>query len=409
MIRLKLEKMAHGGPAMGRHEGRVVFVPYALPGETVDVEIGTGKKGWARARLVEVIEPAPERVTPGCPHFGPHACGGCQWQHATYAAQLEYKREVVRDQLARLGGLSDVVVHPTQAVSEPWHYRNHMRLHASPDGLGYVSADGRRIQPIVVCPITPPLVFELFDELDLDIEGLERLSLRAGVNTGQQMVIFEMAGDEPLELEVDRPVSCVLLLEDGTPVTLVGNDHFFERVAGREYRVSAGSFFPVNTAGAEALVEMVAETLSLRPHQTLLDLYCGVGLFSLGLAERAGQVIAVEAHSGSAADARFNVEAAGLDNVQVVQQDVGDYLAAFKETAHAILVNPPRTGCGPEVMSRLAGLRPARLVYVSGDPATLARDARVMVDAGYRLAQVQPLDLFPQTYHVEAVALFERS
>ncbi len=409
MSTLKLTQMAHGGPALGRHQGKVFFVPYALPGETVAVEVETSKKGWVQARLIEVIEPSPDRVTPPCPHFGPDACGGCQWQHICHSAQLAYKTDVVRDQLARLGGLTDVHVQPTRAVGEPWGYRNHVQLHASPTGLGYVAADGQRVEPVGTCPIMHPLVAALFEELDIEIEELEGLSLRAGVNTGQQMVIFETADDEPFELTVDRPVSCVLMLSDGTPVTLVGRDHLFERVAGHDYRVSAGSFFRVNTAGAEALVDTVVSYLTPHPHETLLDLYCGVGLFSLALAGRVGRVIAVEAQPSAVADARFNVEAAGLDNVRVVAGDVATALATLDEPVQAIIADPPRSGCGPAVMGRLAALQPERLVYVACDPATLARDAKIFAEAGYRLVEVQPLDLFPQTYHVESVGLFAKS
>jgi 23S rRNA (uracil1939-C5)-methyltransferase len=409
MITLQLTQMAHGGSALGRYEGKVFFVPYALPGETVTVEVESGKKRWARARLVEVVEPSPERIEPPCPYFGPHACGGCQVQHACYAAQLGYKTEVVRDQLARLGGLSDAPVQPTRAVGDAWEYRNHVQLHPSPAGLGYMSADGQGVQPIDACPIMHPLVADLFAELDLDLEDLERVSLRAGVNTGQQMVVFETVDDEPFELFVDKPVSCVLMLKDGTPVTLVGHDHFFERVGGHAYRISAGSFFQVNTAGAQALLETVADYLAPRPYETLVDLYCGVGLFSVALAGRLSQVIAVESYPASVTDARFNVSAAGLDNVRVIQDDVAHFLANLDEAIHAAIVDPPRSGCGSDVMSRLAALGPERLVYVACDPATLARDAKTMVAAGYHLAEVQPLDLFPQSYHIESVALFVRS
>jgi 23S rRNA (uracil1939-C5)-methyltransferase len=408
MVTLKLTQMAHGGSAIGRYQGKVFFVPYALPGETVAVEVETSKKGWARTHLVEVIEPSPERTAPACPHFGPEACGGCQWQHIRYSAQLAYKTDVVHDQLARLGGLTDVVVRPTHAVGEPWSYRNHVQLHAAPGGLGYVAADGQRVEPINTCPIMHSLVAELFDELDIDIEGLERLSLRAGVNTGQQMVIFETIGDEPFELMVDRPVSCVLMQGNGTPVVLVGNDHLFEQVAEQEYRVSAGSFFQVNTPGAEALVGTVASYLSCHPHETLLDLYCGVGLFSLALAAEVAQVIAVEAQPAAAADARFNVESAGLDNVRVIEGDVAKTLAALDEPVHLVIVDPPRSGCGLEVVARLASLGPRRLVYVACDPATLARDAKTFAATGYHLVEIQPLDLFPQTYHIESVGLFVR-
>jgi 23S rRNA (uracil1939-C5)-methyltransferase len=400
--------MAHGGPAMGRYQGKVFFVPYALPGETVGVEVETSKRGWARARLTEVIEPSPERTAPACPHFGPDACGGCQWQHIHYPAQLHYKADVVRDQLARLGGLNDVPVRPARAVGEPWGYRNHVQLHSSPHGLGYVSADGKRVVPIDTCPIMHPLIAELFSELEIEIENLERLSLRVGDNTGHQLVIFETTDDEPFELMVDRPVSCVLVLGDGTSVTLVGNDYLFERVAGHQYRVSAGSFFQVHTDGAEALLETVADYLSPRPHQTLLDLYSGVGLFSIALATQVARVIAVEADPAAAADAHFNIVAAGLDNVQVINHDVAHGLTNLHEPIHSVIVDPPRSGCGPDVIRRLVSLRPERLVYVACDPATLARDARIIANSGYSLDEVQPLDLFPQTYHIESVALFVR-
>ncbi len=408
MVTLQLTQMAHGGPALGRSGGKVFFVPYALPGETVAVEIETSKKKWARARLTKVLEPSPERTEPACPHFGPTACGGCQWQHVRYPAQLAFKTDVVRDQLARLGGLSEPPVCAARAVGEPWAYRNHVQLHASPNGLGYVSADGKRVEPIRTCPIMHPVVAELFEELDVESDALERLSLRVGESTGQQLLIFETTDDEPFELMVDRPVSCVLMLEDGTPVTLVGNDHLLERVAGRDYRVSAGSFFQVNTAGAEALIELVVGYLSLHPYETLLDLYCGVGLFSLALADQAAQVIAVEAHPSAAADARHNVQTAMLDNVRVIHDDVANMLSNFHEPAHAAIVDPPRSGCGREVMQHLPALRLKRLVYVACDPAALARDARIITDAGFRLVEVQPLDLFPQTFHVESVALFAR-
>jgi 23S rRNA (uracil1939-C5)-methyltransferase len=408
MLTLELTHMAHGGPAMGRYQGKVFFVPYALPGETVSVEVETGKKGWARARLVEIIEPSPDRVVPPCLHFGARACGGCQWQHIHYPAQLRYKADVVRDQLARLAGLSQVPVRPTRVVSEPWEYRNHVQLHASPDGLGYVAADGQRVEPIRICPIMHPLIADLFDELDVEVESLERLSLRAGQNTGQQLVIFETGDDQPFELVVDRPVSCVLLLADGTPVTLVGRDHLYEQVADYRYRVSAGSFFQVNTGGAEALVDTVTELLSPRPHETVLDLYSGVGLFSLPLATQVAQVIAVEADPGAAADVSFNASAVGLDNVRIINDDVASALAGLDETVHTVVADPPRTGCGPDVARRLVSLGPKRLVYVACDPATLARDAKIISDAGYHLADVLPLDLFPQTYHIECVALFVR-
>jgi 23S rRNA (uracil1939-C5)-methyltransferase len=254
-----------------------------------------------------------------------------------------------------------------------------------------------------------PVVAELFEELDIDAEDLLTVGLRAGVRTGQQLVVFETVDDEPLELSVDSPVACVLMRSDGVAVTLVGRDYLVEEVAGHTYRVSAGSFFQVNTAGAGALIETVTAYLAPQSHQALLDAYAGVGLFSVALASQVSHVIAVEASPAAVADARYNVQTAGLDNVEVIGGDVAEALSTLDQPVQLAIVDPPRAGCGPNVVARLAGLEVERLVYVACDPATLARDAKLLTSAGYQLVEVQPLDLFPQTYHIESVALFVRN
>ena len=408
-IELQLTAMAHGGPALGRHEGRIVFVPYGAPGDTVLVEIETSKKDWARARLIEVVTPSPDRVSPPCPYFGPRGCGGCQWQHIRYEAQLRYKTAIVRDQLARLAGLGDVLIRPMQPVGEPWAYRNHVQLHPAPQGLGYISADDdQRVEPIAKCLIMHPLLAELYEQLDLEMEGLVQLSLRAGVRTGQRMMIFETEDEEPFEIEVDVPVSCVLLRRDGLPITLVGWDFLEEEVAGYRYKVSAGSFFQVNTAGAEALVHTVSELLAPQAHQQLLDLYAGVGLFSVPMAQHVARVIAVEENPMAVLDARENLQRAGVDNAEVIQGDVTEVLHTLESPIELAVADPPRAGCGAAVITRLAELGVERLALVACDPATLARDARTLEEHGYRLVEVRLFDLFPQTYHIESVALFVR-
>jgi 23S rRNA (uracil1939-C5)-methyltransferase len=409
-IELQLTGMAHGGPALGRHQGQVIFVPYGAPGDTVLAQIETSKKNWARAHLVEILTPGPERVQPPCSHFGARACGGCQWQHLDYAAQLRHKADVVRDQLARLGGLTDPPVRPTRPVGDPWGYRNYVQLHASEGGLGFAAADdGQRVEPIAACPIMHPLVAQLYDELDLDMEGLLRLSLRAGIRTGQQMVIFETEDEEPFEVEVDFPVSCVLLRSDGLPITLVGRHYLMEEVGGRSYQVTAGSSFQVNTPGADALVDAVTELLAPQPHLTLLDMYAGVGLFSVALADRVAKVIAVEADPLAVLDMRANLLSSGLDNTEVVEADPAHALEELTGPMHLAVADPPRAGCGATVLKHLAALGVERLVIVACDPTALARDTRILTDTGYRLAEVRPLDLFPQTYHIECAALFVRS
>jgi len=415
---LQLTAIAHGGAALGRHEGRVIFVPYALPGETVRIEIAEDKGRYAFARLIDVLAPSPDRAPSPCPYFGPTGCGGCQWQHVDYQAQLRFKAEIVADQLTRIGKFSAPPVRPTLPDSSGRAYRNHAQFHPAPgEGLGFqgasvgrprrrgLRAEGHGVVAVDECLILHSLLCDLYATLDLDLPGLTRLSLRAGTETGDLMLIFEMADDLPPALEIDLPVSCVLLLSDGIHVNLIGNNYFTEIVAGRTYRISAPSFFQVNTPQAAQLVRLVTEYLDLRGDETVLDGYCGVGLFTAHLAERAGLVVGVELAPSAVADLLENT--AEFDNVEVIEGPIEAVLPDLDIPLDAAVLDPPRAGVDRFALDALVAHHPTRVVYVSCDPATLARDAKRLARAGYRLVEVQPVDMFPQTYHVESVACFE--
>jgi 23S rRNA (uracil1939-C5)-methyltransferase len=403
---LELTAVAHGGTALGRHEGRVIFVPYALPGEMVRVEVVEEQQRYAHARLLEVLTPSADRVQPPCPYFG--RCGGCHWQHAAYQAQLRFKTQVVTDQLTRIGRLSNPPVEPTLADPTGWAYRNQARFHpATGEGLGFYTAGGEEVVPIETCLILHPLLSELYDLLDLDLPNLTALTLRCGAATQELMIVLETADDEPPALLLDLPVSCALLLSDGTAVNLIGSNHFHEVIAGRTYRVSAPSFFQANSEQAARLVELALAYLEPQSHQHILDGYCGVGLFTVPLAEQAGLVTAVEEHTAAVEDLLVNTEE--MDNVIVVEGTVEAALANLEAPLDAALVDPPRTGLTMEALGGLVAAAPQRLVYVSCDPATLARDSRALVSAGYRLDRVQPLDMFPQTHHIETISRWTRT
>jgi len=402
---IELTAMAHGGAALGRHEGRVVFVPYALPGETARVEIVEDKGRFAFARVTEILTSSPDRIDSQCPHFGPAGCGGCQWQHIAYPAQLSYKAGIVTDQLRRIAQVENVLANSTLPDPSGWAYRNHVQFHPAPQGgLGLQAADGRGVVEVASCPIVHPLLAELYQALDFNLEGLQRLSLRAGTETGERMLVFEMKGDAPPTLEADIPLSCVLLLSDDTYVNLIGSNYIMEEVMDWAYRISAPSFFQVNTRQANRLVKEVLGYLELSGSETVLDAYCGVGLFTVQIAQKAGLVVAIESAHSAIEDLMENTQS--IDNVDVIEGPVEAVLGNLDVPIDAAVVDPPRAGLDRFALDALADLQPERLVYVSCDPATLARDAKRLIRRGYSLEQVQPIDLFPQTYHIESVALF---
>jgi 23S rRNA (uracil1939-C5)-methyltransferase len=399
--------MAHGGAAVGRHEGRAIFVPYTLAGERVRAQITQDKGRFAYAEAVEIVSRSPARAEPPCPHFGPGQCGGCQWQHIAYAQQLEYKRLIVIDQLERIGKLRSPIVHPTLPSPSPWGYRAHMTFSAGPDGaLGFWSDDNSRIIPIEECHILHPELMKLFGQLDLEALAVSRVRFQIGSNPADQMMILEIEGEDAPEVEVDLPISVNLLTGDNEPVNLIGSPHVTYTIRGRSFRVTAGGFFQVNLPMAEALVEEVIGRLNLHGGESALDLYSGVGLFTAFIAGQAEFVTSVESYPPAVTDADLNL--AEFDNVDLIEGTVEAVLADLDGPFEAVVVDPPRAGLGPKVTAGLIRLRPPRIVYVSCDPATFARDAAQLAASGYRLLDVQPIDMFPQTYHIECVATLER-
>lgn len=348
---MTIEKLVHGGSGMAAHEGRKVFVPFSAPGDVVEVEIVAEHPGYLEAELLAIVEPAPCRTAPRCPVFG--VCGGCQWQHISYEAQLEWKGRILAETLARVGKIDDPPV--LRALPSPmqWNYRDRMQLHVDSRGrVGYYRRGSKEVVE--------------FEECAIAAEALNReLRERRG--------------------EISR------------------------RDRGIALRAHRGEgFSQINPGQNENLRALVCEWLGQVPHSSVLELHAGSGNFTFALARVAGSVIATEIDGRAVALAARAQERERACNVQFHRMDDARAVIRFGRFAEAVILDPPRKGC-PEAIGAIAEALPRTVLYVSCDPATLSRDLRSLSVAGYRLIRAMPVDMFPQTFHIEALAMLSRS
>jgi 23S rRNA (uracil1939-C5)-methyltransferase len=404
-IEVELTTLAHGGEALGRlPDGRAVFVPFALPGERVRARVIEEKSRYLRAELVEVISPSAQRVPPRCAHYG--VCGGCHYQHLLYEAQLAARSVVLSDQLERIGGIAIPPVQPAVA-SQPWNYRNHVQFHLTPGGkLGYYTHDARRVFPVEECHLPQELINRVWPQLEFDgLPEVERVGLRQG-DEGDLQLILESSDPRPPEINIEELDISVVHLSPAGSLVLAGSAATTITLLGRSFQVSAGSFFQVNPSMAEKMVAYVLGEANLPAEAVLLDVYCGVGLFSAFLAPLARRLIAIEASEQACNDFAANLDE--FDHVELYQAPAEDVLPVLDAKPDLIIVDPPRSGLGRGCLQALLTLFAPVIVYVSCDPATLARDGRRLIQGGYQLQKITPFDLFPQTYHVESVSIWER-
>ena len=386
-VQVTLTSTDEFGAAIGQDDDGERFVAaFGIPGETVIVEVREETDSGIVGEVVEVLDSSPDRVEPRCAHFG--VCGGCQLQHMEYGAQTELKTRTVRDQMRRIGGFADAPVSPMVGAASPWNYRNHARFTVRREGsTGFTHWFTHRFEPVDECHIMDPRINDVRSSLDGRLGGTARqLGVRVGANTSSYLIHPKLAPADSGEFETGQ----------------TGHD---EQLAGVLFRVSAASFFQVNTHQAERMASLVRDGLRLGGADVLLDAYAGVGTFAALFSPLCSRVIAVEESTAAIRDARENL--AGLPNVEIVEAKTEDYLDALDVRPDGVILDPPRSGCDPRVIDSIRRLRPERVVYVSCDPATLARDLRRLVLSGYRVEDITPLDMFPQTYHIECVATLE--
>jgi 23S rRNA (uracil1939-C5)-methyltransferase len=403
--------MAYGGEALGRlPDGRAVFAPGGIPGELVSLRIIEEKRGHARAELVDVLEPSPVRIAARCAHFG--ACGGCHYQYLPYETQLATKTQILADQLARIGGLTGLAPRPAVGSPNAFNYRNHVQFALTPAGrLGYHRARSNEVLEIRECHLPETELNMIWPQLNFEaIPDLERIGLRIGARNDIQLML-ESQDPQPPEISVEELDISVVHLSPAGSILLAGSEAIAIEILERVFRISAGSFFQVNQAMAEAMVLHILDTIPiyqpLTAETTVLDVYCGAGLFSKFLAEKVGRLIGIESSPYASDDFVVNLDE--YEHVELYEAAAEDVLPALDITPQVIVVDPPRQGLERVVLDELLRLAAPLLVYVSCDPATLSRDARRLTAGGYRLDQITPFDLFPQTYHIESISFWVRT
>ena len=449
VLNVTVAEIALGGKALARPDGRVLFVDRGLPGDVIEARLTRVKRGWAEARLERVISPGPDRIEAPCPHVP--ICGGCRFQDLRYERQLEQKQRQVREALVHLGGIANPVVLPIVPSAETFHYRNKMEFSFSrePDGTPVLGLHVRgafdRVFPLETCLLPSALTIEIVKFTQRFArergwsayhprfhDGVVRfLTVRDLAHTGECGVHLVASREEVPGLsdwargvaEISPRVKTVTLLLNDSRANiafgegervLLGPGVIVERLLGLEFEASANAFLQTNSAQAEKLYAAAIEAARLAGSERVLDLYCGAGTLTLLLARAAGVAIGVESVPEAIAAANANAARNRIANARFVEGDSRRVLREWSQgrrggppAPDVVVVDPPRSGLHPRVVYRVAELKPKRVVYVSCNPATLARDLKDFASHGYALAEVAPFDLFPHTPHIECVARLE--
>lgn len=438
---IKIHGLGSSGEGVGKIDGLTVFVEGALPGEEVIAEVETLKKNYAVARLIKVVKSSSERVKPFCPLY--EKCGGCQLQHMSYPAQLKWKRQQVVDAIERIGKLRGVEIFDTLGMENPLRYRNKMQF---PVGAGLrigcyargshkiIDAESCLIQNAgndkilaAVRKVAAQFRLQPYDE-DTHRGFLRHVMGRVGTNGELMIVLVTAAKNFPNEKNFVRALlkeipevtsiqqniqtfrNNVILGRD-TKV-LYGKPTIHDKIGGLKFNISARSFFQVNTAQAEVLYRTALDFAELRGNETVIDAYCGTGTIGLFVAKKSRKVIGVEVVSSAVADAKKNARENNIRNAEFIVGDAVKVLPKLFDAgiyAEVVIVDPPRAGCDRKVLEIFAAMEPEKIIYVSCNPATLARDLKILDELGYRTKKIQPVDMFPFTSHVESVASVRRA
>ncbi|NGX38317.1 MAG: 23S rRNA (uracil-C(5))-methyltransferase RlmCD [Chlamydiae bacterium] len=408
-IEIPIHRLGVSGEGVGDFESFTMFVDGALPGEIILGIVTEIRKNFGRAKILEITKSSPHRVKPICPLFG--RCGGCQIMHLEYEKQLEAKRQRILDALQRIGKL-EVEVNPCHPSPMPLAYRNKIQLPVKEGKIGLYTKGSHEVIDVEKCYIHCSLGEKVYEWIRSfpEVQKFQHLLIRTAVKTGEVLLVFvteEAFIPQDIPPEVKGIVQCINRSKGNRILgqefrTLWGREWIKEILHGLQFRISAASFFQINPFQAENLYSQVVDFAELTGNEIVLDSYCGVGTLALILAKGAKKIIGVESVPESIEDAKANAKLNKIENVEFFCERAEEFRPTLDKVDVAV-VNPPRKGCEQNFLEVLAKIRPKRIVYVSCDPATMARDVSFLVSQGYRVSQIQPFDMFPQTSHVECV------
>ncbi|MBE9532273.1 MAG: 23S rRNA (uracil(1939)-C(5))-methyltransferase RlmD [Proteobacteria bacterium] len=429
--------LTYGGRGLGRVDGKVVFVPFSVPGDKLKVRITKEKKSFAEGVVEEIVAPSAERVEPKCPVFG--VCGGCTWQNIDYKSQVEWKEKILRESLERIGAVEVPDFEPPVEAKEPYNYRSRARFQIDGDKWGFFSTSSHDVVDIKECPLVEPVVNETFAALKELLKGKEHglCHVEIASSPSDKKAVARFYSTTPFAFgKIDFPGATPLLKGvellrskpkgkgrgKNAPGRREGPFHSVKKygktdvgfsVAGLELKAPGGSFTQVNSAQNEALIERLLDMGEVEKGDKVLDLFCGVGNLTLALARRAKSVTGVEMDSRAVGYAKENATLAGIENVEFIASDVLSWVKnrGGKSLASplwdVVVLDPPRGG-DVKAVKEIARLAPRRIIYVSCSPPTLARDISYLSDSGYAMTQAVLLDMFPQTFHIESIVVLDR-
>ena len=416
-MQAKIEGISHRGEGVARINGKATFIPYAIPGEEVEIEIGQEHKRFARGKLTGICTASPDRREPACPAY--YDCGGCAYQHIDYARELDLKRNMVKETLKRLGGIEAEVL-PVIGMEEPYRYRNKVVWHtAMVNGkmqMGFYREGSHDLIPLGGCTLIHQDMEQVQNSLAANLSGLEiqpgtEISLRRSSWTGHMsLVLSDKCNNDALSawaLSLSANLS-LHVNQDSKIKTMQGDPFLEEQLCGLTFRISPLAFLQVNHQQTEKLYQLIHQYAALSGKETVLDGFCGIGTITLSLAQHASQVVGIELYPQAVIDAQQNAAMNDIDNARFYAGFCEDVITRLNQPFDVVILDPPRAGCKAQTIEAVIKTNAPRIIYVSCNPSTLARDLQLFASSGYTITEVQPVDMFPRTPHVETVVRIYR-